>query len=263
MEKSRRGIQSVEIASRLLASMSELVRPAALKDIARTSGLSTNKAHPYMVSFLKVGLVMQDAGTGWRFRPTLALQLGLARLRRLDPLREAAPLIEDLAEQTEVSIAAAIWGNLGPTIVRLEEPAHPLHVNLRMGTVMSLVNTATGRLFAAFMPPKVIEAAMAGEVARMGSAAGSEPLSMIEFDRLVSETRRRGLSRSLGQPIPGIDALCAPVFDSAGSLVMGLLAMGPSATFDSAWDGKVANPLLKCAGQVSGRLGYGRQTPQS
>lgn len=256
VEKPRRGIQSVEIASRLLTAMGRRVRPMALKDIAQAAGISANKAHPYMVSFLKVGFVAQDAGSGYYELGPLALQLGLAKLQRLDPVKEASPLIADLAEQTEQSIALAVWGNLGPTIVRLEEPTHPLHVNLRTGTVMSLVNTATGRLFAAFMPPKVIELAMQGEVARMGTRLGTAPLSASEFDVLVDETRRRGLSRSLGQPIPGIDAFCAPVFDSAGNIVLGLLAMGPSATFDSSWDGKVATALRQCADAVSLKLGY-------
>jgi DNA-binding IclR family transcriptional regulator len=255
-EKSRRGIQSVEIASRLLLAMSRHVRPMALKDIAQAAGIGANKAHPYMVSFLKVGFVSQDAGSGYYELGPLALQLGLAKLQRLDPVKEASPFIADLAEVTEQSIAVAVWGNLGPTIVRLEEPTHPLHVNLRTGTVMSLVNTATGRLFAAFMPPKVIEKAMQGEVARMGPRLGTEPLSASEFDVLVEQTRQHGLSRSLGQPIPGIDALCAPVFDSAGNIVLGLLAMGPSATFDSDWDGKVAMALVRCAEEVSRRLGY-------
>jgi DNA-binding IclR family transcriptional regulator len=256
VEKSRRGIQSVEIASRLLMAMGRHVRPMALKDIALAAGIGANKAHPYMVSFLKVGFVSQDGGSGYYELGPLALQLGLAKLQRLDPVMEASPLIPALAEQTEQSIAVAVWGNLGPTIVRLEEPMQPLHVNLRTGTVMSLVNTATGRLFVAFMPPKVIEKAMQGEVARMGPRLGTAPLTTAEFDVLVEETRRHGLSRSLGQPIPGIDAFCAPVFDSAGNIVLGLLAMGPSATFDSAWDGKVATALRQCAQAVSHKLGF-------
>jgi DNA-binding IclR family transcriptional regulator len=239
VEKSRRGIQSVEIASRLLQALGRHVKPMALKDVAQAAGISANKAHPYMVTFLKVGFVEQ----------------GLAKLQRLDPVKEALPHIGELAEQTDQSIAVAVWGNLGPTIVRLEEPTQPLHVNLRTGTVMSLVNTATGRLFVAFMPPKVIEKAMQGELARMGTL-GTSPLTTLEFDRLVSETRQHGLSRSLSQPIPGIDAFCAPVFDSAGNIVLGLLAMGPSSTFDSAWDGKVATALRRCANEVSRKLGF-------
>lgn len=256
VEKSRRGIQSVEIASRLLVALARHIKPMALKDVAQAAGMSANKAHPYMVSFMKVGFVAQDGASGHYELGTLALQLGLAKLQRLDPVKEAMPHVGELAEQTDQSIAVVVWGNLGPTIVRLEEPTQPLHVNLRTGTVMSLVNTATGRLFAAYMPPKVIEKAMQGEVARMGPAVGTPSLNPAEFDLLVSETRRHGLSRSLSQPIPGIDAFCAPVFDSAGNIVLGLLAMGPSATFDSAWDGKVATALRRCADEVSRKLGH-------
>jgi DNA-binding IclR family transcriptional regulator len=256
MEKSRRGIQSVEIASRLLVALAQNVKPMPLKDIAQAASMSANKAHPYMVTFLKVGFVSQDGASGHYELGPLALQLGLAKLQRLDPVKEASPYIAELAEQTEQSVAIAVWGNLGPTIVRLEEPTQPLHVNLRTGTVMSLVNTATGRLFVAFMPPRVIEKAMQGEATRVGLGLGPSPIDQAEFDRLVTETRQRGLSRSLGIPIPGIDALCAPVFDSAGNIVLGLLAMGPSATFDSKWDGKVATTLRRCADEVSRRLGY-------
>jgi DNA-binding IclR family transcriptional regulator len=255
MEKSRRGIQSIEIGSALLLQLARHVRPLALKDLAKASGMTAGKAHPYMVSFLKVGFVTQTEAGHYELGP-LALQLGLTRLQRMDPVKEASQLIEALANDSGQSIALAVWGNLGPTIVRLEEPIEPLHVNLRTGTVMSLTNTATGRLFAAYMPPKVVERILNDELQRLGTRkdARGQPAHE-ELDAALAETRKHGLSRSLGQPIPGIDALCAPVFDSAGHLVLGILAMGPSASFDSSWDGSVATPLRQCALEVSERIG--------
>jgi len=255
-EKSRRGIQSFEIGTHLLVEFAKHVKPMALKDVAKAAGMSAGKAHPYLVSFLKVGFVTQDASGCYELGP-LALQLGLARLQRLDPVKEASPFIEDLAAVTEQSVAVAVWGNLGPTIVRLEEPIHPLHVNLRTGTVMSLAHTATGRLFAAYMPPKVVEKLVAEDIARQsGRSSGVVELDRAQVEEAIAETRRHGLSRTLGQPIPGIDAFCAPVFDSAGHLVLGITAMGPAATFDNSWNGKVAKPLRACAMEVSRRLGY-------
>lgn len=256
MEKSRRGIQSIEIGSALLLHMARHVRPIALKDLSKDAGMTAGKAHPYMVSFLKVGFVTQDEAGHYELGP-LALQLGLTRLQRMDPVKEASQLIEALASDTGQSVALAVWGNLGPTIVRLEEPIQPLHVNLRTGTVMSLANTATGRLFAAYMPPKVVERLLADEVARQSYGNGPQSsLSQEAVDTALAETRQHGLSRSLGKPIPGIDAICAPVFDSAGHLVLGILVMGPSATFDSDWDGTIATPLRRCAAEVSRRIGH-------
>lgn len=255
-ENKRRGIQSIEIGSQLLVALARHVAPMALKDLAKAAGMSTGKAHPYMVSFLKVGFVTQDASGSYELGP-LALQLGLTRLQRLDPVKEALPFIEALAAETEQSVAVAVWGNLGPTIVRLEEPIHPLHVNLRMGTVMSLAHTATGRLFAAFLPPKVVEKLLIEDVARQsGRAGGPVPITQAEVEKAINETRKRGLSRTIGQPIPGINAFCAPVFDSAGNLVLGITVMGPEATFDNDWNGRVATPLRACALEVSRRLGF-------
>ncbi len=254
-EKSRRGIQSIEIGSLLLLELAKQVRPVQLKDLAKAAGLTPGKAHPYMVSFLKVGFVMQtDAGL-YELGP-FALQLGLTRLRRMDPAREASQLIESLAHKTGQSVAIAVWGSLGPTIVRLEEPIQPLHVNLRTGTVMSLANTATGRLFAAYMPPIIVERMLGDELARFGHRTGqTATINKNTLETFLKETRKHGLSRTRGQPIPGIDAMCAPVFDSEGHIVLGILVMGTSATFDSNWDGAIAKALQECAREISRRIG--------
>lgn len=255
MEKSRRGIQSIEIGSALLLELARKVRPTPLKDLAKAAGMTAGKAHPYMVSFLKVGFVTQTDAGHYELGP-LALQLGLTRLQRMDPVKEASQVIEALAEETGQSVAVAVWGNLGPTIVRLEEPIQPLHVNLRTGTVMSLASTATGRLFAAYMPPKVVERLIGEELVR--SSYGNNlgvPVASEALEAALTETRKHGLSRTRGQPIPGIDALCAPVFDADDHIVLGILVMGPSATFDSSWDGKIAEPLRRCATEVSRRIG--------
>ncbi len=81
-------------------------------------------------------------------------------------------------------------------------------------------------------------------------------MSAREIEKLLSETRMHGLSRTIGQPIPGIDAFCAPVFDSTNNLVLGITAMGPEATFDREWNGKVATPLRACALEISRSLGH-------
>jgi len=254
--KNRRGIQSIEIGSSLLLQLAHHVRPMGLKDLAKAAHMTTGKAHPYMVSFLKVGFVIQNDVGHYELGP-LALQLGFARLQRLEPVREATQFIEGLAHETGQSVALAVWGNLGPTIVRLDEPAEPMHVNLRAGTVMALKTTATGRLFAAYLPHQIIERALQADRTYPGARSGVRvDINQEAFEAALAETRQYGMSRALSQPIPGIDALCAPVFDSAGHLVLGILTMGPSATFDSDWNGKVATPLRACALAVSQRLGY-------
>jgi len=64
--KGPRGIQSIEVGGQLLLALAHHGRPMALKDLAREAGMTPAKAHPYLVSFIKLGLVEQDSGSGPR-----------------------------------------------------------------------------------------------------------------------------------------------------------------------------------------------------
>lgn len=247
MERDRRGIQSIEVGGALLQALARDGAPMMLRDLARAADMPAAKAHPYLVSFGKLGLIEQNAATGRYGLGPLALQLGLASLRHLDPLRLATPAIAALSDRIGHAVAVAVWGNMGPAIVRLEESRHPIHANLRVGSVMALADTATGRLFAAYLPPE-----------RHDCPAGPPPAADD-----MAEIRRRGMARALGQPIPGINAFSAPVFDQFGRIVLALTALGPAASFDTAWDGPIATAVADCARALSARLGYVSPAPAS
>ena len=76
-DTSQRGIQSIEVGGQLLRALAHQGRPMALKDLAAAAGMAAAKAHPYLVSFGKIGLVKQDRASGRYGLGSLALQLGL------------------------------------------------------------------------------------------------------------------------------------------------------------------------------------------
>lgn len=240
---------------KLLLALGQHGRPMPLKDLSKAAGMPTGKAHPYLVSFAKVGFVVQDTATGYYWLGPTAIQLGLVSLQVLNPVREATPDAERLAETTGHSVALSVWGNHGPTIVRQVDPIYPLHTNLRTGTVMSLAGTATGRLYAAFLPRPLIERSMADDYKRLGPDI-ARPLKPEEVEKQLVEIRRYGLSRSVGNPTPGVNSFAAPVFDYSGNLVLGITLMGSSGIFDPSWDGPQAKAVKACAAEVSKRLGH-------
>ena len=65
-----------------------------------------------------------------------------------------------------------------------------------------------------------------------------------------------GMARVMGEPIPGINAVCAPVFAHTGTIALGVTAIGPAGNFDTAWSGMIAQKVQACAHQISERLGY-------
>jgi DNA-binding IclR family transcriptional regulator len=255
-DTGQRAVQSVEVGGRLLLALAAARAPLALKDLAAAAGLPAARAHPYLVSFGKLGLVEQDRASGRYALGPAALQLGLACLSQLDPVRVATPIAEDLASATGFAVAIALWGNLGPTIVRLIEAHQPLLVAMRTGTVMSVLGTATGRAFAAALPESRLAQATP---AALGDAPG-RGAKFTRAEREVLQAARddlaaHGLVRAEGRPIPGVNAFSAPVFDHEGQVALVITALGHQDHFPVAWDSPVADAVRAAAAQISARLG--------
>ena len=264
-DRAQRGIQSIEVGGQLLRALVHHGRPMALKDLAREAEMSPAKAHPYMVSFGRLGLIEQDRTSGHYLLGPLALQLGLISLQQASPVHIATPLIAELAQQIGQTVAIAVWGDRGATIVRIAESPAPLHVNMRHGTVFSLTNTASGRLFGAYLDASVVRQLLEEERQREQKGAviapqrGMPPVQPLPswnaFEAQLQEVRSHGLSRSEGEILPGVSAMSAPAFDHTGAIVLAITAIGPAAIFDTQWDGDIARALKACAVQVSERLG--------
>jgi len=257
MEKARAGIQSVEVGFALLDVLARAAGPLMLRDLAAASSMSAAKAHRYLVSFQRLRLVIQDATTTRYDLGPAALKLGLASLSRIDAVKLARERVGSLMLQMGHTLALAVWGNQGPTIVHWEESPQAVTVNLRLGDVMPLLSSATGRCFSAHMSRDAMAPMLHDELARARKLARPDVLrTQAELDKLLQEVRQRGLGRVVDTLLPGIAGFCAPVFDFDGHMVLGIVALGSVATFDSRWDGAVAKALRVAAAQLSNDLGY-------
>jgi DNA-binding IclR family transcriptional regulator len=255
--KERAGIQSVEVGFALLDVLSIATGPLMLRDLAAAAGMSAAKAHRYLVSFQRLRLVVQDAGSTRYDLGPAALKLGLASLSRLDAVKLARERITALMEQVGHTLALAVWGNQGPTIVHWEESPQAVTVNLRLGDVMPLLSSATGRCFAAYLSKDAIAPLLKEEIARAQKQRRSDvPASLAEARALLDEVRQRGAARVVDTLLPGIVGFCAPVFDSDGHIALGMLALGPLGSFDPEWDGAIDKPLRAAANQLSRDLGF-------
>lgn len=263
----RAGIQSVEVGFELLSALSDAPGALMLRDLAAAAGMSAAKAHRYLVSFQRMGLVMQDpVSTRYDLGPA-ALRLGLASLSRIDAVKLARERLPQLLAETGHTLAIAVWGNQGPTMVHWLEAPQTVPVTLRLGDVMPLLTSATGRCFATFTGPEGrdgqrIAPMIRDELARMkklpptGLPLVDVPQNQHDVQAVLAETRQHGLGRVVHSLLPGVGGFCAPVFDAQGRLAMGLVVLGSVATLDTRWDSAPAAALLRCARQLSADLGH-------
>ncbi len=255
-EDGRRAVQSVEVGGRLLLALAASPGALPLKELAARAGLVPSRAHPYLVSFQRLGLVEQETGSGYYALGAAALQIGLACLHQLDPLKAAEPVAQELARTTGHAVAIAVWGNFGPTIVRLFEAQQPLHIMLRVGSVMSVTGTATGRAFAAALPPEKLEGPLTlAYGAEVGASRSSAKGWRKEVEDIAAEVKRHGAARAVGRPIPGVNAFSAAAFDHEGECALVLTVLDHEDRLKGDWNSAGARAIRDAAAAVTHRLG--------
>ncbi len=251
-----RGVQSVEIAGRILEALTHAGRAMMLRDLAAGAEITPAQAHAYLVSLRKLGLVEQDGASGrYRLGP-FALRLGLARLRVLDPLRMAAETIGQISDQLDLMVAISVWGDHGPTVVQVHEAATQVHANVRAGTAFSLTGTATGWVFAAFAAPALVEDLIAAEIANPAhSQRVAAGMRIEEVRGMIERVRALGYATTADAPVPGVSAICAPVFDHGGQIAFVVTAIGPSGLVDLRAESPQIAILRSYAATLSNQLG--------
>jgi DNA-binding IclR family transcriptional regulator len=252
--KAQQGIQSIEVGARILQALAQAPGPQMLRDLAATAQMPAAKAHRYLVSFMRMGLVEQQAETGLYDLGAFALELGLSAVARLEPVALAAPALAELRTETGQTVALAVWANHGATIVRWLGADTPVSASLRVGAVMPLTRSATGAAFLAFLPQETTARWVKKELtdhARLGLT----PSTREEVDHLTALIRRQGFART-SEFIPGISGVAAPVYDHSGAMTLALVALGYSKPFDAAAE-TISAAVVHKAALLSQRLGAG------
>jgi DNA-binding IclR family transcriptional regulator len=251
--KLRPGIQSVEVAGRILRALAEAGRPLPLKDLSRLARMHPGKCHRYLVSLTRIELVTQDDASGYYGVGPMAMMLGLAGLRNVDVVRTATPLLPALRDEVNETALLAMWSPKGPVVFTLEESERPVYVNVKVGSILPLTTTATGRAFAAFLPHDVTAPLVAEELQRSTRAPAA-------FARVLENVRKTGIASVEGDLVPGVNAVAAPLFDQKDRIVGVIGALGRAEDLDVSEGGTVAQALLRTAFEISRRMGRASQS---
>ena len=253
----RQRVQSAETGMAVLKGLAHLGGRSSLTALSAHVAESPAKVHRYLASLMEEGLVLQDAVSQHYYLGTEAIQIGLAAMRQADPIRAAEPCLVRLRESLEVTCFVAVMGNKGPTIVRFEEPGLPVTVNVRAGSVMSMLWSATGRAFLGLLDESRVLALAEQELAESpedmrATLDAKDPIGQLR--REVQEARCASVKDTY---LRGISAVAAPVYDYAGRVCAVLTALGATGGFDPAIDGPIATAVRQEARAASAILGHG------
>jgi DNA-binding IclR family transcriptional regulator len=158
-------------------------------------------------------------------------------------------LLPALRDEINETVLLAMWSPQGPVVFALEESSRPVFMNVRVGSILPLLRTATGRVFASFLPREMVSDLLDAE------SRSSASYSRTHIKKLLDETPQHRLARVTGDLVPGVNALAAPLFDHKDCIAGVIGALGRSEELDVQYDGPIAAALLRTANEISRRLG--------
>jgi len=237
----RRGINSVETGVRVLATLVELNQPSSLKSIADAMGMEASQLHRYVSSLVNTGMVQQDAASGRYDLGPGALQVGLAALGRLDPIKKISTTAQEMADDKGYTSMLSIWSSAGPIIIHWFAGRPPLYTTLAVGSVLSLTNSATGHIFMTYADENNLEANLKAE-------GWSVPLAQTKpLVQISDRVRERGIATVDGTVAQGLRAFSCPVLGFGNTLIAALTVVKSDAMPSKSDPATIADLQGACA----------------
>ncbi len=244
-------IQTISVAGRILRHFARAQRPLSLTDVNDALGLRPPTTHRYLAALVEAEFLHKDAETRRYILGSLSALLGTSAISRSSLTQEAIPFMGRLRAELDQTVILSIWTERGATIIDWMDPSRPVIVSVRIGSTLPLLRSATGRLFAAFLP-RARYARLLDEELRLGEGGPS----LLEFETLLADIRASRISRVNGDVVERIGAFAAPVFSRGGELIATLTVLGIVPSFNSAWESDEARAVATAASELSLRFGF-------
>jgi DNA-binding IclR family transcriptional regulator len=239
-----RGVRPIGSALKTLALLDLLGRaeqPIRLADLTRAVGGGRATVYQKLVTLLQAGWVEQTGQGAYRLS-LHAARMGEAALRQASLGERSRLILQELVAQVGETASLAVVNGVRAELVQRVEAEVVVRVERRVGALLSLDQSASGRVLTAFATPEFRQM-----LERRGAVLASASA--------LRDVKRKGYAFSTGKDVPGVKSAAVPVFDASGACLYALSVVAPVPRFDGA---RYVKPLLRASGEltalIAGRL---------
>jgi DNA-binding IclR family transcriptional regulator len=256
-KESEKQIESVDKALTILECFSDRTTELSLKELSEKTGLYKSRILRLCGTLMAHGFLIRLNGSAYRLGPKL-LMLGKAYERANTLISISRPILRELTSLTgESAKLFVIEGTKRLCLVREEGP-YPLRYAIREGETFDLHAGASGKVLLAFSSEAFCNEVLKKSLKRM------TPTTIVDRDRLEKEleaVRLRGYASSIGEVVPEVAGISAPVFDHTDSIIAALTVAGPIQRFAGERFQDMCRHIKASAQKLSHLLGHAADYP--
>lgn len=255
-KESEKQIESVDKALTILECFTESSPEFSLKEISEKTGLYKSRILRLCGTLSARGFLIRRNGC-YRLGPKL-LMLGKVYERANTLISLTRPILRELADLTGESAKLFVLEGTKRLCLVREEGSYPLRYAVNEGETFELHAGASGKVLLAFSSREFRNRVLNKKLAAM------TPSTIVERDRLEEEfvnIRKRGYASSIGEVLPEVAGISAPVFDHSNSIFAAMTIAGPIQRFAGERFEQMCQQLIASARQLSHLLGCTAESP--
>lgn len=203
-----------------------------MTEIARVLEMPKSSAHTLVTTLAEIGLLTTTNRGGYRLGWNI-LDLGERMRASLDFRRHALPAMHELSESVQETVLLAALDRRRVIYLERAEGRHPMVrlAGVRPGATAPAHCTSVGKVLLAYRDPAEVRALFARECPKAMTRR-----TITDVDQLLSElakVRSRGFAYDIGEIVPDVCAVGAPVFDRFDSVVAAMSVAMPAYRFEA------------------------------
>jgi len=237
---------------KMLEAVARSDGPRGVSELGRQLGITRSNAHRLLQTLAALGYVRQDQDRK-QYEPTLRLfELGSAVVAHRDIRTVSQPVMRALGRHVDENVILSVRDGSEVVVLDRVEGTRTLRTYTPLGSRNPMHCTSAGKLLLAYAPVDVVDDVMSLLQKFTARTIVTAAKLRAELERI----RIQGFAMAQAEWREDVGGVCAPIWQSDGSIAAALGVSGPIGRFNSA-QVKVHLPqLLSAAREISERLGY-------
>lgn len=187
------------------------------QDIAQRTSLPRPTVSRLTQTLTRLGFLSYSEKHGKYRLDSAALTLGYSYLINMDVRRIARPMMQELAEYSGASVALSVQDRLNMLYIEASRSSATVTLALDVGSQIPLATTSMGRALLCAMPENE-RLALFRQIRSSDESAW--PVIMAGIEQAHIDYATRGFCFSLGDWIPDVHAIAAPLIPLDGSKIL-------------------------------------------
>jgi DNA-binding IclR family transcriptional regulator len=251
--ESSGGVQSVDRAASVLEILAR-EGSAGVSEIATEIGVHKSTAFRLLAALEERDLVEQNTERGKYQLGFGVLRLASAIPARLELVRQAQPVLDELAQSLDETINLAVVREHYSVHVQQALGSAAVASQNWVGQVTPLHATSSGKVLLAYMSEERLDEIL--DAASLKSYTEHTVTSRGMLVEQLEQARVEGFATAFEELETGLNAAAVPVRDHTGTVIGALSASGPAYRFDKSRIESVADELKAAGARISRRMGW-------